>query len=73
MQNQKNYVVVINRNGPIPLRHIVENKGESDPAAFRDWYYSNYHTLEGDEFIFIPSSRELKQWLDQYEKEWFKS
>lgn len=54
------YVVVFNKNSSIPLRHIITTAGPYSEAEFKEWYYSEYHELEGDEFIYC-TTREIME------------
>ena len=52
------YVIVINRQGPIPLRHIVEIHEHYNQNNFEKWYYDQYWRLDGDGFVFCATREE---------------
>lgn len=64
------YVIVYNRNGPIPLRHVVTLKDGSPYSEdeFKEWYYSIYHQLEGDEFLYCADRKERDEALENITK-----
>lgn len=64
----KEYVVIINRTGPIPLRHIVTISAPYNEDSFAAWYYEHYHKLEGDEFIHCTSRREMETFVAQLQE-----
>lgn len=63
-------VIVYNRSGPIPLRHVVTLKDGSPYCEdeFKEWYYSTYHELEGDEFLYCASRKERDEALEKITK-----
>lgn len=64
------YVIVINKNSPVPLRHVVEMTTHMNKEEFKDWYYNIYHMLEGDEFIYCNSHKDMLNFLERlYEHE----
>lgn len=73
MIDERRYVIVVNREGILsPIRHIVEL--ESGVPYFQDefsaWYYDRYHKLNGDEFVYCLSSKEMREKEAQIKKEW---
>lgn len=59
------YVVVVNRKGFIPLRHIVDTTPPYDEEAFKAWYYEDYQILEGDEFIYCSTRQEMLDCVEE--------
>lgn len=54
----KAYVIVIDRNDDIvPIRHIVTIGEAYDEREFKEWYYSKYTKLGGDEFIYCKDRK----------------
>ena len=62
-KKEESYVIVVNRSGPIPLRHIVSITTPWDKDSFTAWYYSQYHKLAGDDFIFCADREERDRGL----------
>lgn len=62
---ESEYVIVINRTGPIPLRHIVELTDQKpyDEENFKKWYYDQYCKLNGDEFVHCKTRKERDDFL----------
>lgn len=59
-------VIVFNRTGPIPLRHIVTLKHDNEEyneESFKAWYYSVYREIEGDEFLYCATRKERDEAL----------
>lgn len=53
------YIIVVNRQqefGP-SIRHVITNTAAETLDEFKQWYYSEYSELEGDEFI-VCATRE---------------
>lgn len=71
--DNRRYVIVVNRSGILsPIRHIVGLQ-EGVPYftdEFQPWYYDQYRKLEGDEFIYCLSTKEMQEKKTQIEKEW---
>lgn len=67
MERETHYVVVINRSGTIPLRHIVTIYNDYDSEEFQKWYYGQYFKFSDDEFIYCPTKSDLDNWLKEYE------
>ena len=64
------YVIVINKNSPVPLRHVVEMTIHMNKEEFKYWYYNIYHMLDGDEFIYCNSHKDMLDFLERlYEHE----
>ena len=59
------YVIVINNNNPVPLRHIVEIIKYCNEEEFKDWYYDTYFKLDGDEFIYCESHKSMIEFLER--------
>ena len=62
------YVVVLNRKSPIPLRHIVSISGPYVREEFENWYYTEYHKLDGDDFVFCENSQQMQKCVAEAEK-----
>lgn len=63
-------VVVINRNGPVWLRHIITiAAGCYNPDDFKAWYYDEYFELPGDEFVYCPTSKDRDEFVERIKKE----
>ena len=63
-------VIVINRNGPVWLRHIITiPDGRYNPECFKDWYYDEYHELPGDEFVYCSTRRERDELIERIKQE----
>lgn len=64
------YVIVINRNDDIvPLRHIVTIYEPYDEGDFKEWYYSEYTELDGDEFVYCPTREDRNNFVKRLYKE----
>lgn len=61
----RGYVIVINRSGPVPLRHIVDWYVPYDEESFKEWYYENYHKLDGDEFTYCKGRTEMLNYVEE--------
>ena len=59
------YVIVINRNSPVPLRHVIEMKTHMNEEEFKNWYYNIYFKLNGDEFIYCNSHKNMINFLER--------
>lgn len=59
------YVVVLNFNGPVPLRHIIDTKVPYNQNNFQSWYYGQYHKLNGDEFVFCASQEDMLNCVEE--------
>lgn len=59
----RKYVIVFNMQSIIsPIRHIVElHDMQFDEKEFTAWYYEDYNKLEGDEFAYCASSKEMRE------------
>ena len=60
----RRYVLVINKDGILsPIRHIVEIEAgvPYSHGEFSAWYYDKYNKLEGDEFVYCLSTREMHE------------
>ena len=64
------YVVVLNRETPGPaLRHIVRTEKPYDKESFQGWYYNWYFKLDGDEFIYCPTRKDVDDALEAAKQE----
>ena len=61
-------VIVINRKSGIPVRHIITISEPYDETAVRNWYYDNYHKLDGDEFIYCETSKARNEFIENLNK-----
>ena len=63
--SEKEYVIVINRKRPIPLRNIVEliDPRTFNEEDFKKWYYDQYFELDHDEFIHCKTRKERDDFL----------
>lgn len=68
--DDESYVVVVNRNGLVPIRHIVAVE-DYDRDKFIKSYYASYHKLEGDEFVFCPTREDRDRVVRELEKEFY--
>ena len=59
------YVIIINNNNPVPLRHVIEMTTHMNEEEFKDWYYNMYHRLDGDEFIYCDSHKNMINFLER--------
>lgn len=50
--------VIIFNSSCIPLRHIVTLQSTYDEAEFKQWYYTQYHELDDDQFVYCESREE---------------
>ena len=66
------YVVVVNKHYPATLRHIVAIKIPRSRDEFIAWYYSEYHKLDGDEFVYCPTRSDMESYIETFE-EWLAS
>lgn len=60
-------VVVINRNYPVPLRHVVAVDGPYRQSDFVKSYYSQYHNLDGDDFVYCATRKIRDDFLNTLE------
>lgn len=68
----RKYVIVFNMQSLIsPIRHIVElHENAYDKESFAAWYYENYRKLDGDDFLYCTSSKEMRENDARIKKEW---
>ena len=71
----RRYVIVVNRDDILsPIRHVVEI--EDGVPYFQDefsaWYYDKYHKLDGDDFVYCLSTKEMHEQKAIIEQEWDK-
>ena len=59
------YVIIINNNNPVPLRHVIEIKDSYNEEEFKSWYYNIYFKLNGDEFIYCDSHKNMINFLER--------
>ena len=61
--DSRKWVIVFNMQSLIsPIRHIIELHGvEYDNAEFSEWYYKHYNKLEGDEFLYVVSTKKMRE------------
>ena len=59
----RNWVIVYNMNSLVtPIRHIVElHNVDMIRINFKEWYYKRYNQLEGDEFVYCSSTKEMRE------------
>ena len=62
---EKSYVVVVNKKGSIPLRHIITIHTPYTTDDFKKWYYDQYCELDGDEFVHCPTRKELDAYISE--------
>ena len=62
---EQKYVIIINNNSPVPLRHVVEIKDLYNESEFKNWYYDIYFKLDGDEFIYCDSHKSMIEFLER--------
>lgn len=59
------YVVVLNFNGPVALRHIIDTEEPFEREEFQRWYYGQYRELDGDEFVFCGSREAMLNCVEE--------
>lgn len=61
--DDREWVIVFNMQSLIsPIRHMIElHDVEYDEAAFAAWYYERYNKLEGDEFVYVVSTKRMRE------------
>ena len=61
------YVVVLNRDGFHPIRHIIAIRESYNEEEFRDWYYNKekFARLDGDEFIYCSTSEAVMDFINK--------
>lgn len=64
------YILIVNREqfGP-SLRHVITNTEEETLEEFKDWYYSIFSKLDGDEFIVCSSRDERDEYIKKLKEE----
>lgn len=73
LKEEYGYVFVINKNSPIFIRHIITCPKPYEEKYFKEWYYSEYLDIDGDEFIYCDNKEEYDETYEkirQEEKEW---
>lgn len=64
------YVVIINTLGTIPLRHIITIHHPYDEEEFKQWYYSVYQKLEGDQFTYCSSRQDMLRYIEEVKRKY---
>ena len=70
--DNRRWVIVFNMRSLIsPVRHMIElHDVEYDEAEFAKWYYDRYNKLEGDEFVYVVSTKKMREKEAQIVKEY---
>lgn len=64
----ESYVIVINKNSFVPVRHIVTIHEPYNQDNFAKYYYERYYKLDGDEFIYCPTRQNRDDYIRELEK-----
>lgn len=69
--DNRRYVIVVNRSGLTPIRHVVtlETGVPYYTDEFQAWYYDHYHKFEGDQFHLCNSTKEMHKFVEQVNEE----
>lgn len=72
LDDDRKWVIVLNMQSLItPIRHLIElHDVEYDKAEFAEWYYERYYKLDGDEFYYCLSTKEMRKKESQIIKEY---
>ena len=62
---KEEYMIVLNKNSPVPLRHVIKMTNYMGEEEFKDWYYDTYFKLDGDEFIYCDSHKSMIEFLER--------
>jgi hypothetical protein len=73
--DNRRWVIVFNMQSLIsPIRHMIElHDVEYNEAEFAEWYHERYNKLEGDEFVYVVSTKKMREKEAQIVKDYDES
>lgn len=57
--------VIVFNSSMVPVRHIISLQSSYDAESFKSWYYTQYHELKDDQFVYCETREKRDELLAQ--------